>query len=111
MLINLRKQSSERDERQPSPRRSQAARARLSPLLRHSHKGWSQRRKPISAILQARFCPYFTLQHLGREKKWDRRVFLVMALVFTGRNTASLSGKPYTVIAHYLCSEHKIGEV
>ena len=35
-LINLRKRSSKSDERQPSPRRSQAARAHLSPLLHHS---------------------------------------------------------------------------
>ena len=36
VLINLRKRSSKSDERQPSPRRSQAARAHLSPLLHHS---------------------------------------------------------------------------
>ena len=95
MLINLRKRSSKSDERHLSPRRSQAARARLSPLLRHSQA--AAHSKPISAISQARICPYFPLQHLGREKKWDRRVFLVMALVFTGRDPRSLSGKPRLV--------------
>ena len=71
VLINLRKRSSKSDERQPSPRRSQAARARLSPLLHHSQGLTAPPQATISAISQAfgaisqaRICPCLLLTEL-----------------------------------------------
>ena len=109
MLINLRKRSLKSDERQPSPRCSQAARARLWPLLHHSQGLTAPPQATISAISQAfgaisqaRICPCLLLIELEASKKVGCRIFRKVALLFAKSAARALSGTPSTVLLQNL---------
>ena len=109
MLINLRKRSLKSDERQPSPRCSQAARARLWPLLHHSQGLTAPPQATISAISQAfgaisqaRICPCLLLTELEAFKEAGYRIFRETALIFAERARAAHSGTPSAVVLQNL---------